>query len=126
MDRVQQLETARNVDVCTGAHVLGLASNAAGAHVEHVDIGHRDGLRRSLRASHYVPAAGGIENARPLLLSSRANPAGSADGSDLVGRCSIEHPTVSTGLIVPDRWPGRRQGRAARRVHEACARDRDT
>lgn len=98
------IEAAANIDLFLGAHVLALVPNARGDHVDSVEVGHRGGGRRTVRARTCVLAAGGIENARLLLLSSQGNAAGLGNGSDLVGRCFIEHPTVSAGAIISDRW----------------------
>ncbi|MEO8302723.1 MAG: GMC oxidoreductase [Betaproteobacteria bacterium] len=98
------IDAAANVEVLLGAHVLALQANARGDHIDSLDVGHRGGGRWSVKARHYVLASGGIENARLLLLSARSNPAGLCNRNDLVGRCFIEHPTVSAGAIVSDHW----------------------
>jgi choline dehydrogenase-like flavoprotein len=94
------LQAASNVNVLLGANVLDIETGARANHVESLAVGHSGGRRYSVKASRYVLAAGGIENARLLLLSDRANPQGLANGNDLVGRYFMEHPTVSAGTIV--------------------------
>lgn len=54
-----------------------------------------------VRARLFVVAAGGIENARLLLTSNRACPAGLGNGNDLVGRFFMEHLTLRGAQIVP-------------------------
>ncbi len=98
------LQAAANIEVYTGAHVLNLGANDYGNHVEHVDIGHLSGRRWTLKARDYVLAAGGIENARLLLLSSSTRTAGLCNRNGLVGRCFMEHPTVSAGTVVTENW----------------------
>lgn len=57
-----------------------------------------------VEAGRFVLAMGGIENARLLLASRSQEPRGVANGSDLVGRCFMEHPHYysSAGLIAPN------------------------
>lgn len=50
-------------------------------------------------ARHYVLAAGGIENARLLLLSDRLDANGLGNASGLVGRYFMEHPYVTAGRL---------------------------
>lgn len=56
------------------------------------------GTEKSIEASAFVLAAGGIENARLLLLT---KPGGLANGSGLVGRGFFEHPQASTTALMP-------------------------
>jgi GMC oxidoreductase/FAD binding domain len=50
-------------------------------------------------ASTFIVAAGGVENARLLLLNRDAVP----DAGDMVGRCFMEHPHVFAGVVrLPD------------------------
>ena len=56
------------------------------------------------RARYYVIAAGGIENARLLLNSTRVQTEGLGNGNDLVGRFFSDHVEVEAGIIgVADR-----------------------
>ncbi|MGU3496065.1 GMC oxidoreductase [Xanthobacteraceae bacterium A53D] len=78
------------------------------ATVTHIDTDHNDeiaaleissapGHRCRLRPKVAVLAAGGIENARVLLLSNRQRPAGLGNGHDLVGRYLMDHPRMMLG-----------------------------
>ncbi|MEL6767667.1 MAG: GMC family oxidoreductase [Pseudomonadota bacterium] len=58
-------------------------------------------------------AAGGIENARLLLLSRHQRPAGLGNGNDLVGRFFQEHASTDSGYLATD-LPLRRKGIYAR------------
>ncbi len=97
------LRRSESVRVLLGANVLEVLATSNGAHVEGLDVGHVSGRRYRVRARHYVLAAGGIDNARLLLLSTGANPAGLANGNDVVGRYFMEHPTVSAGTLTTDK-----------------------
>jgi choline dehydrogenase-like flavoprotein len=59
------------------------------------------GVEFRAMARHYVLAAGGIENPRLLLASTRRFPAGVGNGEDLVGRYFLEHPRFIGGTFVP-------------------------
>jgi choline dehydrogenase-like flavoprotein len=100
------LAQAANITVILHANVMELrATDDAGA-VTDATIGSVDGRRGRVRARHYVLAAGGIENARILLLSDSVAPNGLGNDHDLVGRYFMDHPRGSIGSIrsaQPDR-----------------------
>lgn len=54
----------------------------------------------AVEARCFVLAAGGIENARLLLLSDEQTPGGIGNRNDLVGRYFMEHLTVTQGMIA--------------------------
>ena len=60
-----------------------------------------DGKPFTIEARFFVLAAGGIENARLLLLSRRSRPQGIGNEHDLVGRFFMDHPLLRGGMIVP-------------------------
>ncbi len=68
-------------------------------HVKCIRLGCLNGRRHQVRARAYVLAAGGLENARLMLLSDAVNPAGVGNGQDLVGRYLMDHPLDSSSLI---------------------------
>lgn len=55
----------------------------------------------SIRSRHVVLAAGGIDNARLLLLSQEGRRPGLGNDHDLVGRFFMERVALATGAIVP-------------------------
>lgn len=85
---------AAGATIITNAPVARLAHDDAGERVTAAMID-RPGTPDSVRARTFVIAAGGIETARLLLLSaSSSHPDGLANGSGLVGRRFMEHPSV--------------------------------
>ena len=55
----------------------------------------------TVKARLTVLAAGGIGNARLLLLGNTDHPEGIGNEHDLVGRFFMEHPSLRSGVIVP-------------------------
>ena len=96
------LRRAEQVRVLINAQVLNIATDSSGGNVEHLEVGHINGARAKVKARRYVLAAGGIENARLLLLSGGPDGRGLGNSSDMVGRYFMEHPTVSGGKIISD------------------------
>jgi choline dehydrogenase-like flavoprotein len=70
-------------------------------HVTGLRAGCLNGKRLSIVARSYVLAAGALENARLMLLSSRRNPAGVGNRNGLVGRYLMDHPQDYSSYIVP-------------------------
>lgn len=98
------------LDRLIAAPNLRLLLHATVAEVRTADHGRRIGGLRAfsspgrtfgVQAGTTILAAGGIENARLLLLSSRAQPSGLGNQHDLVGRFFMEHMTVRSGVVVP-------------------------
>jgi len=90
----EALRRSANVTVLLHANVMELDATADAATVTGARIGSLDGRRGYVRARHYVLAAGGIENARIMLLSDSVAPAGLGNDRDLVGRYFMEHVTA--------------------------------
>ncbi len=54
-----------------------------------------------VRAKAFVVAAGGLENARILLLQEKLQAGGLGNQHGMVGRCFMDHPSVTLGTLVP-------------------------
>ena len=89
------LRKAVNVRVLLHANVTNIQMNETVSAVEYVDIRTLAGQAGRIRATIYVIACGGIENARLLLLSNRVESAGLGNRHDLVGRFFMEHPSIN-------------------------------
>ncbi len=96
---------ARNINCLLNATVLKIGASADGRTVTHVDVGTLTGNRFRVAARHFVLAAGGIENARLLLLSNDVMSAGLGNAHDLVGRYFMEHPHTKRALVATRQPP---------------------
>jgi choline dehydrogenase-like flavoprotein len=99
---LEDIERAPNITVLLHANLLELHARADGSSVDYASIGSLDGRRGTVRAKHYVLAAGGIENARLLLLSNSVMPEGLGNQHDLVGRYFMDHPCGNLGKLYTD------------------------
>lgn len=102
-----KLERAENVTVLLHANLLELEASESGASIRSARIRTLGGHAGTVRARYFVLAAGGIENARLLLLSSSVARNGLGNDHDLVGRYFMDHPSVKLGTIfsgAPDRF----------------------
>ena len=61
----------------------------------------QDGRRFQVRAQAFVLAAGGLENARILLLQDALQAGGLGNQYDMVGRCFMDHPSIKLGTLIP-------------------------
>jgi choline dehydrogenase-like flavoprotein len=98
--RLDEVVGAANVELLVHATALQLDTDAAGTRVETIRVAVGDGARVTVRPQTVVLAGGGIENARMLLLSQRQRPGALGPETDQVGRHLMEHPHVSTGVIL--------------------------
>src|SRR6266436_2352602 len=60
-----------------------------------------NGRKFQVRAQAFVLAAGGLENARILLLQEALQPGGLGNQHDIVGRCFMDHPSITLGTLLP-------------------------
>ncbi|MGB5833876.1 MAG: GMC family oxidoreductase [Thiohalocapsa sp.] len=99
-----ELERAENVQVLLNANVTNIAALPAADSVDHLKIRTLTGRGHRVHARRYLLAAGGIENARLLLLSDDVLPAGLGNQHDMVGRCFMEHPHLGgfAEIVIAD------------------------
>jgi choline dehydrogenase-like flavoprotein len=100
-DHLEQLVRADRVSVFLHATATELVTDEGTKQVSRVTVVGGLSRRFSVAAKIYVVAAGGIENARLLLLSNGAHAAGLGNENNLVGRFFMERPTVRTGILTP-------------------------
>lgn len=95
----ERLGRAANIDAVLDGSVLKLETDEHASQVTGALAGTIGGKRFGVRARHYVLAAGGIENARLLLLSNDRNCDGLGNDHDQVGRYFMEHYFFPSGAI---------------------------
>lgn len=93
------LQAAPNVHLVLHANLVKLEATHDARLVRRAVIGTVDGRRGHVRARCFVLAAGGIENARILLLSDEVMAQGLGNAHDMVGRCFMDHPRCSLGSL---------------------------
>lgn len=86
----RELATARTLDVMLEAHVVGVAHHRGAVEIE---ARGPQGQQVTVHARFAVLSAGGIENARQLLLSNLGNE------HDQVGRYYMDHPKGKIGVV---------------------------
>lgn len=102
-----ELTAAGNIEILTGRTVTEILADPGGGRITGVRFADAEGRRGEVSAGIVVLACGAIENARLLLLSTAAVPAGLGNGRDLVGRHFMEHPHLSCARVhfaPPRRW----------------------
>ncbi len=89
---------APNIDVILNANVIRFDTTESGQ-VEQVAIKNAK-TDFTVRAKFFVLACGGLENPRLLLNSDHQRREGLGNGTGMVGRCFMEHPHATIGLMV--------------------------
>jgi choline dehydrogenase-like flavoprotein len=94
---------ATDVRIVLGAHVSELlADEKTPDRIAGVRAFVAPGTSITVRAGVTVLAAGGIGNARLLLLGNERHAGGIGNGHDLVGRYFMEHLALRSGVLVPN------------------------
>lgn len=96
----QRLQSAPGVHVLLHANLLRLEATPGAGAVRRAVIGSLDGRVGQVTARCFVLAAGGLENARLLLLSDNETPHGLGNGHDQVGRYFMDHPRCLLGTFT--------------------------
>lgn len=81
------------------ANVLNIETDRMAHTASRVQVVTLSGRTMFVSAKLFVLATGGIENARLLLASNKAQPDGLGNGHDLVGRFFMDHPRLQSGSI---------------------------
>ncbi len=97
----QQLAKAKHIRTYLYANAVDIQTDEAARNVTHVQVKTLSGKNISVHAKQFILATGGIENARLLLASNKARPAGLGNDHDVVGRYYMDHPRAYWGEIQP-------------------------
>lgn len=95
-------ELARNEKVCVYLNATLLELMLNGNAIRQARVAAAPDREFQISAKIFVLAAGGIENARLLLLSNRVQPGGLGNQYDLVGRFFMDHPAFRFGVLTPE------------------------
>jgi choline dehydrogenase-like flavoprotein len=113
---------ASNIDTYLFANVTSINRHPEGDYIRDVSVKTLAGNNFSVRAKYYVLAAGGIENARLLLLSNQIQKNGLGNEYDLVGRFFMEHLFYPNGVILPAKQDSNLEIYTSERVYDkTCA-----
>jgi choline dehydrogenase-like flavoprotein len=93
------LKNASNITLLLQANVVALEADESATHVRVAKLRALDGSVGEVRAKRFVLACGAVENARLLLLSNSAAPAGLGNHHGLVGRYFMQHPHVAVATL---------------------------
>jgi choline dehydrogenase-like flavoprotein len=94
-----ELESAQNVRVLLNAAASELLVAESGGRVSRLEVRTQAGRSFQVAARCFILAAGGIENARLLLISDRTCDGGLGNAHGLVGRYFTEHLYVNSGRL---------------------------
>jgi choline dehydrogenase-like flavoprotein len=94
-----QLGEAANIKVLLFSNATEIQTNDTATTVTGVRVRTLNGKSFTISARIVVLAAGGIENARLLLLSNQTQRMGLGNGRDLVGRYFMDHPRIRSDIV---------------------------
>lgn len=98
-----ELARSDRIRVVLHANLVGIRLHEDGERVRAFRSSTLDGRELTVRASRYVLALGGIENARILLASDDRRPDGLGNAQGLVGRYFMEHPHLQAAYLLMQR-----------------------
>lgn len=96
----QVIADAKNIQALLHANVTSLDANQRATHVKGASLRTLSGKSGHIRARVYVLCAGGIDNARLMLLSNGVESYGLGNRSDVVGRFFMDHPRAKVGEVI--------------------------
>ena len=95
----EHLKRSRRIRACLYANVVDIETQSDPTNVRRMHVKAPTGGRFSVEARQFVLACGGIDNARLLLASNKAQANGLGNANDLVGRYFSDHPRVHVGNV---------------------------
>ena len=100
-DYRRELIRHERVTILLHASALELRMEPLSRRITSVKVGSGENAFE-VRSKTFVLAAGGLENARILLLQNAIQPGGLGNQNDMVGRCFMDHPSITLGTLRPD------------------------
>lgn len=98
----EKFNRAHNITTYLNANLVEIETDDTSQNVTRLRVAClSSGKEFWLRAKIFILAAGGIENARLLLISNKIQKAGLGNQNDLVGRFFMDHPLVKCGKLIP-------------------------
>jgi len=97
----RELVLDQRVAVIVGATLLHFKIDPLSRVITSGQVSRPDGRKFWIRARAFVLAAGGLENARILLLQDDLQSGGLGNQHDMVGRCFMDHPQITLGTLIP-------------------------
>jgi choline dehydrogenase-like flavoprotein len=101
-----ELQRSSNLSVLLNCNLIELQPASENRQIQSLKIASFTGRRGLVKARFYVLAAGGIENARLLLVSRANHPNGLGNSTGYVGRFFMEHLCVPAGVVVGEQATG--------------------
>jgi choline dehydrogenase-like flavoprotein len=95
-----EIANSSNIAAYLHANAVELHTTENTRVVSKVDVACLEGARFAVSARVFILAAGGIENARLLLVSRRKQKTGLGNGHDVVGRYYMDHLESRSGLML--------------------------
>lgn len=95
-----EIDASRNVCLVLNANATRLSTGDNGDSIASVVVAASESQQFEITPRVVVLAAGGIDNARILLLSPGPGDRGLANSSGMVGRHFMEHPTMRSGRVI--------------------------
>ena len=96
-----RVKSSQNLTAYLNANATEIETDEAGREVVRLHVKCLNDVGHSVKAKHYIIAAGGIENPRLLLLSNRHQKNGLGNDNDLVGRFFMDHYGVKPARFAP-------------------------
>lgn len=97
----QEIDQSANITSYLNANVVEIEADETGQNIQRVQAATLAGNKFWVSAKVFILAAGGIENARLLLVSDKIQKKGLGNQHDVVGRYFMDHPLVNLGLLTP-------------------------
>lgn len=98
--RRAELEASTSSKIMLHANVSEIITDEGVSHATGVQVRTSSGKNFFVKAKHIILAAGGIENARLLLLSNSRQQEGLGNAHDVVGRYFMDHPRIRLGRLT--------------------------